>query len=63
MAIVKTGTVKYPANKAFPDKYNEGAFKQNLVLQMEDNTEETIWFTQGRIPGCVAKSRDSRVVY
>lgn len=50
MTTIKSGTVKYPANKAFPDKYNEGAFKQNLVLQMEDNTEETIWFTQGRIP-------------
>ena len=52
MAIVKTGTVKYAANKSFPDKYNEGAFKQNLVLQMDDNTEETIWFSQGRIPHC-----------
>ena len=48
--IVKSGTVKYPANKAFPDKYNEGAFKQNLVLQMEDGSEETLWFTQGRTP-------------
>ena len=53
MTIIKTGTVKYPANKAFPDKYNEGAFKQNLVLQMEDNTEETIWFTQGRTPHAI----------
>ncbi len=50
MAIVKSGTVKYPANKAFPDHYNEGRFKQNLVLVMEDNTEETLWFTQGRLP-------------
>ena len=50
MAIVKSGTVKYPANKAFPDQYNEGRFKQNLVLVMEDNTEETLWFTQGRLP-------------
>ena len=50
MATIKTGTVKYPANKAFPDHYNEGRFKQNLVLVMEDNTEETLWFTQGRLP-------------
>ena len=52
MAIVKTGTVKYPANKSFPDKYNEGAFKQNLVLQMSDGSEETLWFAQGRTPHC-----------
>ena len=50
MAIVKTGTVKYAANKAFPDQYNEGKMKQNIVLQMDDNTEETLWFTQGRVP-------------
>ena len=50
MTTIKSGTVKYPANKAFPDKYNEGRLKQNLVLQMEDNTEETLWFTQGRTP-------------
>ena len=50
MATIKTGTVKYPANKAFPDQYNEGRFKQNIVLTMSDNTEETIWFTQGRVP-------------
>lgn len=50
MTTIKTGTVKYPANKAFPDQYNEGKFKQNLVLVMEDNTEETLWFTQGRTP-------------
>lgn len=50
MAIVKSGTVKYAANKAFPDKYNEGAFKQNLVLQMDDGSEETLWFSQGRVP-------------
>ncbi len=34
MAIVKSGTVKYPANKAFPDQYNPGAFKQNIVITM-----------------------------
>lgn len=50
MTTIKSGTVKYPANKAFPDQYNEGRFKQNLVLVMEDNTEETLWFTQGRVP-------------
>ena len=50
MTTIKSGTVKYPANKAFPDKYNEGAYKQNLVLVMEDNTEETLWFPQGRTP-------------
>ena len=50
MAIVKTGTVKYPANKAFPDQFKPGAYKQNIVLQMSDGSEETLWFTQGRRP-------------
>lgn len=50
MTTIKSGTVKYPANKAFPDKYNEGKFKQNLVLQMEDGSEETLYFSQGRVP-------------
>ena len=50
MTTIKSGTVKYPAGKTFPDKYNEGAYKQNLVLTMSDGSEETLWFTQGRTP-------------
>lgn len=50
MATIKSGTVKYPANKAFPDQYNQGKFKQNVVLTMSDGSEETLWFSQGRVP-------------
>ena len=50
MAIIKNGTVKYAANKAFPDQFKPGAFKQNLVLTMSDGSEETLWFAQGTMP-------------
>ena len=50
MTTIKSGIVKYPAGRAFPDKYKQGAFKQNLVLTMSDGSEETLWFTQGRTP-------------
>ena len=33
MATIKTGTFKYPANKAFPDQYSEGKFQQQVQTE------------------------------
>lgn len=47
---IKSGKIKYPADRKFPDKYNEGRFKQNLKVQLDDGSEETLWFASGRQP-------------
>ena len=47
---IKSGVVKFPAGKEFPDKFNPGQTKQNLKIQMDDGTDETIWFRTGRQP-------------
>ena len=52
------GTVKYPGNKLFPDKYNPGKFKQCLTIQLQDNTEEKIWYSQGKYPHAHLQKND-----
>ncbi len=47
---IKSGVVKFPAGKEFQDLFNPGQTKQNLKIQMDDGTDETIWFRTGRQP-------------
>ena len=48
--IIKSGVVKFPAGKEFSDKFHPGQTKQNLKIQMDDGSDETIWFRTGRQP-------------
>lgn len=47
---IKSGQILYPAGKEYPDRFNEGKFRQNLKVKMEDGTEESIWFATGKLP-------------
>jgi len=47
---MKQGKVKFPAGKEFPNKFKPGTFQQNMVIEMEDGTEEKIYFASGRAP-------------
>ncbi len=47
---IKSGIVKYPAAKEFPDLYRSGQTKQNVVITMNTGEDEKIWFTTGRQP-------------
>ena len=47
---IKSGIVKYPAAKEFPDLYKSGQTKQNVVIQMNTGEDEKIWFSTGRQP-------------
>ncbi len=44
---IKNGTVKYPANKVFQSDWGE---RQNIVVEMDDGTEEKLYFAAGRQP-------------
>ena len=46
----KTGTVKTPPGKTFPNKFNPEQLQQSLLLSMNDQTEERIYFNAGRQP-------------
>lgn len=55
---MKNGTVKYAAGKEFPNRFKPGETQQNLVLAMEDGTEEKIYFKTGRMPHAGLKAGD-----
>ncbi len=44
---IKNGTVKYPAGKVFQSDWGE---RQNIVVDMDDGTEEKLYFAAGRQP-------------
>ncbi len=44
---IKNGTVKYPAGKVFQSDWGE---RQNIVVEMDDGTEERLYFAAGRQP-------------
>ena len=44
---IKNGTVKYPAGKVFQSDWGE---RQNIVVEMDDGTEEKLYFAAGRQP-------------
>ncbi len=44
---IKNGTVKYPANKVFQSDWGE---RQNIVVEMDDGSEEKLYFEKGRQP-------------
>ena len=50
MTIIKSGTVKYPAGKTFPNKFNPEQQQQTIVLSMDDGSEERLYFAAGRTP-------------
>ena len=47
---IKSGIVKYPAAKEFPDLYRSGQTKQNVVIHMNTGEDQKIWFSTGRQP-------------
>ena len=55
---IKSGIVKYPAAKEFPDLYKPGQTKQNVVIHMNTGQDEKIWFSTGRQPHVSLKKGD-----
>ena len=55
---IKSGIVKYPAAKEFPDLYRSGQTKQNVVITMNTGEDEKIWFSTGRQPHVSLKKGD-----
>ena len=55
---IKSGIVKYPAAKEFPDLYKPGQTKQNVVITMNTGQDEKIWFSTGRQPHVSLKKGD-----
>ena len=62
--MIKSGRVKYAAgDRTFPSKYSD-KLQQNIVLTMEDGTEEKIYFDQGRLPHAhLQRGQEIRIVY
>lgn len=56
---LKQGQVKYAAGKEFPNRFKPGEMQQNIVVTMEDGTEERIYFTSGRTPHATLKKGDT----
>lgn len=56
---IKSGTVKFAAGREFPNKFKPGEMQQNIVLTMEDGTEEKLYFKSGRVPHSTLKRGDS----
>ena len=44
---IKNGRIKYPAGKVFQSDWGE---RQNIVVEMDDGTEEKLYFAAGRQP-------------
>ncbi len=44
---IKNGRIKYPAGKVFQSDWGE---RQNIVVEMDDGTEERLYFEKGRQP-------------
>ena len=64
LVTTKTGTVKFPPGKTFPNKFKPGQQQQNLVLSMSDGTEEKIYFEAGKLPHCsLTKGQSVQVNY
>ena len=53
---IKNGTVKYPAGKVFQFDWGE---RQNIVVEMDDGTEEKLYFEKGRQPHASLKRGES----
>lgn len=50
---IKTGTVKYPADRVNENPYEAGQQQQNLVCTMADGSEERLYFQAYRKPHAV----------
>jgi hypothetical protein len=58
---VKSGTVKYPAGKVFDSQWGE---RQNILVALNDGTEEHIWFKAGQTPhATLQKGQAIQVLY
>ena len=58
---IKNGTVKYPAGKVFQSDWGE---RQNIVVEMDDGSEERLYFAAGRQPHASLKRGQSvRILY
>ncbi len=44
---IKNGRIKYPAGKVFQSDWGE---RQNIVVEMDDGSEEKLYFAAGRQP-------------
>lgn len=51
----KSGRVKYPAGRTFEGQWGP---RQNIVVDLDDGTEERMYFTPGKEPYCLVKRGD-----
>ena len=64
MTHIKSGTVKYPAGKTFPNKFKPEQQQQTIVLSMDDGTEERLYFAAGRTPhSTLTKGSPVQLIY
>ncbi len=58
---IKNGRIKYPAGKVFQSDWGE---RQNIVVEMDDGSEEKLYFEKGRQPHASLKRGESvRILY
>ncbi len=53
---IKNGRIKYPAGKVFQSDWGE---RQNIVVEMDDGSEEKLYFAAGRQPHASLKRGQS----
>ena len=64
MTHIKSGTVKYPAGKTFPNKFKPEQQQQTIVLSMDDGSEERLYFAAGRTPhSTLTKGSTVQLIY
>ena len=64
MTHIKSGTVKYPAGKTFPNKFKPEQQQQTIVLSMDDGSEERLYFAAGRTPhSTLTKGSPVQLIY
>ncbi len=56
---IKNGRIKYPAGQVFQSDWGE---RQNIVVEMDDGTEERLYFEKGRQPHASLKRGESVAV-
>lgn len=61
---IKTGVIKFQADRLFDNPYRPGEQQQNLVCTMDDGTEEKIYFQAYRKPHAVLMKGDRiQIIY
>lgn len=61
---IKTGVIKFQADRLFDNPYRPGEQQQNLVCTMDDGTEEKIYFQAYRKPHAVLQPGDRiQIIY